>query len=116
MTTPFPLEIEERAAAELVRAAGRKGVAFLRVGVKGGGCSGLEYVVRPEEAARESDLVLELAGVTLLCDPRSAEFLQGAKLVWTGNLLTGGFSFENPNAARSCGCGTSFTPKAEEAS
>jgi iron-sulfur cluster assembly protein len=47
----------------------------------------------------------------VVCDEKSAQFLEGSVLEWTGNLIGGGFQFNNPNAARSCGCGTSFTPK-----
>ncbi|MCW5943104.1 MAG: iron-sulfur cluster assembly accessory protein [Fimbriimonadaceae bacterium] len=84
----------------------------LRVGVKGGGCSGLEYVTRLEDAPRANDLVAEFEGMRLVCDPKSARFLQGATLTFSAALLGGGFKFDNPNAARGCGCGTSFTPKA----
>ncbi len=85
--------------------------AFIRIGVKGGGCSGLEYVMKADASLREGDLLSEFDGVPVVCDPKSAKFLEGSTLVYTGNLIGGGFQFENPNAARSCGCGTSFTPK-----
>ena len=60
---------------------------------------------------RPIDIVLDVDGVSIVCDSKSAKFLEGATFDYTGNLIGGGFKFENPNAARSCGCGTSFTPK-----
>lgn len=114
MTTVFPVTVTPEAIAHFKKMRERKGEleAMLRVGVKGGGCSGLEYMMKMETSARETDLMVEIDGVTVLCDPKSAAFLNGSSLVYTGNLMSGGgFTFENPNAARSCGCGTSFTPK-----
>lgn len=108
----FPITLTAEAQEHLKKLLARKGDAnsFIRVGVKGGGCSGLEYVIRIETARRADDLVFHGDGLDVLCDPKSAEFLQGATLVYTGNLIGGGFTFENPNAKRNCGCGTSFTP------
>jgi iron-sulfur cluster assembly protein len=84
----------------------------LRLGVKGGGCSGLSYIMSLEESASERDLVYEVDGLTVLVDSKSARFLSGVTLDYnTRNLLEGGWQWTNPNAARSCGCGTSFTPK-----
>jgi len=84
----------------------------LRVGVKGGGCSGLSYVMSLEPAPREGDHVLEVEGLRVFVDPRSARFVEGTTIDFSlSNFLDGGFKFQNPNAARSCGCGTSFTPK-----
>ncbi|MCW5946457.1 MAG: iron-sulfur cluster assembly accessory protein [Fimbriimonadales bacterium] len=108
----FPVSLTEK-AIERVRKLIEKdgGGKFLRLGVKGGGCSGLEYVLRLDEAQRDGDLRAEFDGVQVAIDPKSAEFLKGATLDFTGELIGGGFKFENPNAARGCGCGTSFTPK-----
>jgi iron-sulfur cluster assembly protein len=85
--------------------------AFLRVGVKGGGCSGFEYVLKLDTLRRPSDMWTQIDGVPVACDPKSARFLAGCVVQFTGNLIGGGFAFDNPNAERSCGCGTSFTPK-----
>lgn len=112
----FPVTVDETARAHLARLIakdGREGV-FLRVGVKGGGCSGLEYVLKLDTIRREHDLVHEDDGVIVVCDAKSAVYLSGATLVYTGNLIGGGFKFENPNAGRSCGCGTSFMPKSKK--
>lgn len=85
---------------------------YLRIGVKGGGCSGLSYVMSFEEAPGERDQVYEQEGLRLVIDKKSAKFLEGVELDYTvKNLLEGGWKWSNPNAARSCGCGTSFTPK-----
>jgi iron-sulfur cluster assembly protein len=109
----FPVTVAPEAIAHFKLQRTRKGQpeAMLRVGVKGGGCSGFEYVMRMETERKATDLSVDIDGVTVLCDPKSAKFLDGATLTFTGNLMAGGFQFENPNAARSCGCGTSFTPK-----
>ncbi|HLJ56610.1 MAG TPA: iron-sulfur cluster assembly accessory protein [Chthonomonadaceae bacterium] len=89
-----------------------RGSLCLRIAVKGGGCSGLSYVMNLEESARETDLVLDAKGITVLVDRKSARFISGLNLDYTTkNLLEGGWKFTNPNAQRSCGCGTSFTPR-----
>lgn len=84
----------------------------LRLGVKGGGCSGLSYVMNFEEAPAANDAIYEVDGVTVIIDPKSAQFIGGITLDYsTANLLEGGWKFINPNAEKSCGCGTSFTPR-----
>lgn len=109
----FPIQIEPSALDYLAKMLARKGQPgdFIRVGVKGGGCSGFEYLIKIESVQRESDLELMIGEVKFVCDPKSAKFLSGALLKSSGNLIGGGLTFENPNAERSCGCGTSFTPK-----
>lgn len=87
----------------------------LRVAVKGGGCSGLSYVMSLEPEARSNDLVYESEGIRVFIDPKSARFLRGTTLDYSlKNLLEGGFLFHNPNASRTCGCGTSFQPKSTQ--
>ena len=84
----------------------------LRIAVKGGGCSGLSYVMNLEEAPGGRDQVSEIDGLTVLVDAKSAAFITGLNLDYSvKNLLEGGWKFSNPNAQRSCGCGTSFTPR-----
>jgi len=109
----FPITLTPEAVSHAKRLMARKGHEgeYLRIGVKGGGCSGYEYVIKFDQNRRESDFEQELQGLRILVDPKSAEFLAGATLAYSSELLSGGFVFENPNAARSCGCGTSFTPK-----
>lgn len=109
----FPITVTDSALAQtkrIIAKDGREGV-FLRLGVKGGGCSGFEYRMELDTVRRPIDLELVIDGVTVVCDSKSAKFLEGSTFTYTGNLIGGGFQFENPNAARSCGCGTSFTPK-----
>lgn len=111
MSAPFPVTLTDGALAQarrLLAKDGREG-AFLRVGIKGGGCSGLEYVLKIDTRRTPYDQEALLEGVPIVCDAKSAIYLQGSTLEYTGNLIGGGFRFENPNAARSCGCGTSFT-------
>lgn len=110
----FPITLTPEAverAKKLAQKDGRAGV-FLRLGVKGGGCSGLEYVMKLDTSRTGLDLSDDVDGLEVVCDSKSARFLEGSVLTYTGNLIGGGFKFENPNASRSCGCGTSFTPKA----
>ena len=81
----------------------------LRVGVVGGGCSGLSYTLAFDENPGKNDKVFELDGVKVYVDPKSYLFLNGMQLEFSTELLTGGFKFINPNAQRSCSCGTSFS-------
>jgi iron-sulfur cluster assembly protein len=86
--------------------------AGLRVGVKGGGCSGLSYTMTLDANITERDHVYEVDGLKVIVDRKSAKFLEGTVLDYTvKNLLEGGWQWSNPNAQRSCGCGTSFTPR-----
>lgn len=112
-TATFPVTLTDRAVAQVKRLLAKDGRpnAFLRLGVKGGGCSGMEYLMRLDEREIAGDLVLELEGLTVRCDPKSAEFLKGSTFDTSGNLIGGGFKFDNPNVERSCGCGTSFMPR-----
>lgn len=109
----FPIEIDAAVVPmvqRLIERSGEQG-GFLRIGVKGGGCSGFEYVLKIDTKTLASDAVATIAGVEFRCDSKSAVFLAGAKLVHTGNLIGGGFKIVNPNAERECGCGMSFTPR-----
>ncbi|HRJ26853.1 MAG TPA: iron-sulfur cluster assembly accessory protein [Fimbriimonadaceae bacterium] len=112
MPAEFPVLISAQTQEHLLKWLARKGSpgAFIRIGVKGGGCSGLEYVLKIDTERKSIDLEFSAGELLVVCDERSAKFLQGSELVYTGNLLGGNFTFENPNAKRSCGCGTSFTP------
>lgn len=80
----------------------------LRVGVKGGGCSGLTYSLGFDAETRENDLVMEISGVRLVIDAKSAFYLSGTELDFTDGLNGRGFVFNNPNAVKTCGCGSSF--------
>lgn len=112
-TKTFPIRLTEAAVKQIKRIQARENKAgtYLRIGVKGGGCSGLEYVLRFETEKKQADSEKEFDGVRVLVDDKSAVYLNGTTVDYTGQLIGGGFAFENPNAQRSCGCGTSFTPK-----
>lgn len=80
----------------------------LRLGVKGGGCSGLSYVLAFDDQRRESDTVMEVEGITVCVDPKSLFYLSGTVLDFSDGLNGRGFVFNNPQAAKTCGCGSSF--------
>ncbi|HUS47435.1 MAG TPA: iron-sulfur cluster assembly accessory protein [Phycisphaerae bacterium] len=81
----------------------------LRVGVKGGGCSGFSYTLDVTDKPAGDDEVFETNGVRVVCDPKSHLFISGSKLDYSDDLLKGGFIFNNPNAKRKCNCGASFS-------
>lgn len=86
----------------------KRPTSALRVGVKGGGCSGFTYVLDFEDKAQDTDQVFEDKGVKILVDAKSFVYLSGIQLDYTDGLSGEGFKFQNPNATRSCGCGSSF--------
>lgn len=82
----------------------------LRIGIKGGGCSGMTYVLALDEATpKQYDEVFEQDGVKILIDAKSHLYLNGMTVDYKNSLVGGGFEFNNPNAKKSCGCGTSFS-------
>ncbi|MDP4164107.1 MAG: iron-sulfur cluster insertion protein ErpA [Bacillota bacterium] len=82
--------------------------AFLRVSIKGGGCSGLSYGMGFDHEVNENDVQFEKHGIQLLVDEESAPLLKGTKIDYKESLMGGGFTIDNPNAIASCGCGSSF--------
>jgi iron-sulfur cluster assembly protein len=80
----------------------------LRLGVKGGGCSGMSYTLGFDAASRETDLVLDAEGVRIFIDSKSMFYLMGMTLDFSDGLMGKGFTFNNPNATKTCGCGSSF--------
>jgi iron-sulfur cluster assembly protein len=82
---------------------------FIRVGVKGGGCSGLSYDLSFDDKLNEGDQEFEDKGVKIVCDRKSFLYLLGTELDYSGGLNGKGFTFNNPNASRNCGCGESFS-------
>ena len=81
----------------------------LRVGVEGGGCSGLMYSLHLDNQIRDTDKVHESKGIKVVMDSRSIVYLSGTKIDFVNSMMGGGFKFINPNASRSCGCGSSFS-------
>ena len=108
---PLTITISEDAATHVRSFATQAGKADanLRVGVKGGGCSGLTYVLDIVEGPNEGDKVIEGHGLKLFIDRKSYVFLAGTVLEYSGGLNGKGFVFNNPNAKTTCGCGTSFS-------
>lgn len=80
----------------------------LRVFVAGGGCSGYQYGMALARSAEDDDIVLEQSGVRILVDPESAQHLSGAEIDYVDDIMKSGFSIFNPNATKSCACGSSF--------
>ncbi len=104
--------ISDRAAQEIKRVMEENSVpetAGLRMGVKGGGCSGFSYALGFDETSRENDRVIEANGVRVFVDEKSLPYLMGVTLDYQDGLSGKGFTFENPNATRTCGCGHSFS-------
>jgi iron-sulfur cluster assembly protein len=82
--------------------------AFLRVGVQGGGCSGLSYGMGFEQEKTEKDLEFEAYGIKVVVNKEDAPILNGTKIDYKQSMMGGGFTIDNPNAIASCGCGSSF--------
>ena len=82
--------------------------SFLRVGIRGGGCSGLEYQMKFDTELKDNDQVFEDKGIKVVVDMKSLLYLYGTELDYSGDLNGKGLVFKNPNATRTCGCGESF--------
>ncbi len=104
--------LTERAILELKRILDDQKMpdgTALRVGVKGGGCSGFSYTLGFDDQVGETDQINEVDGVRVVCDPKSFLYLSGTEIDFEDNLMGRGFKFGNPNASKSCGCGESFS-------
>ena len=102
--------VTPKAVGKIREAFQREGVnGGLRLGVLGGGCSGLSYQFKFDVKPRPTDQILNFDDVKVFIDPKSLVFLDGMTLDWKDSLIQSGFVFENPNAKKSCGCGTSFS-------
>ena len=107
------LQVTEKAIKRIRVAMAKEGIApaegGLRLGVMGGGCSGLSYSIKFDTQPRERDRVYDFDGVRVFVDPKSFLYLHGMTLDYEETLMRQGFNFINPNSTRSCGCGSSFS-------
>ena len=106
------IAITERARKEVRRIISEQNLppeTALRVGVKGGGCSGFSYTLGFDDQIAENDQIEEVEGVKVVCDPKSFLYLSGTEIDFEDNLMGRGFKFGNPNASKTCGCGESFS-------
>ncbi len=106
------ITVTERAktkALELIKNDSKPVDSFIRVGVEGGGCSGLTYKLEFDNVQNPDDKVFEDKGIKIVCDKKSFLYLIGTELDFSDGLNGKGFSFVNPNASRTCGCGESFS-------
>ena len=115
VTTPARkgIEVTERALKRIRVAMAKEGISptegGLRLGITGGGCSGLSYNIRFDSQPRDRDRVYEFDGVRIFIDPKSFIYLNGMVLDYEETLMRQGFNFINPNSTKSCGCGSSFS-------
>jgi iron-sulfur cluster assembly protein len=107
------LQVTERAVKRIRIAMAKECVSpdegGLRLGVMGGGCSGLSYSIKFDTRPRERDRIYDFDGVRVFVDPKSFLYLHGMTLDYEETLMRQGFNFINPNSSRSCGCGSSFS-------
>lgn len=105
------IALTEKAAAQVRKIKAENSIPEshgLRLAVKGGGCSGMTYVLGFDEAPKEKDVILQYHGITVFVDPKSLFFLSGTVLDFSDGLNGKGFVFNNPQAKKTCGCGNSF--------
>ena len=109
-TIKSPINFTDSAVTEIKRLMGQEGFdveKLLRVGVKGGGCSGMTYIL-DFDTKKDNDELYEADDVSFLIDKSHGIYLVGMEVNWEGGLNSRGFTFKNPNASSTCGCGTSF--------
>ena len=115
--TPAPpakgIEVTEKALEHIRLAMAKEGIdaneGGLRLGVQGGGCSGMSYSIRFDSQPRQRDRIFQFGDVRIFVDPKSFVYLSGTTLDWKETLMHRGFAFINPNAQKTCGCGSSFS-------
>jgi iron-sulfur cluster assembly protein len=105
------IQVTPKAVQKIRDAFSKQGIedGGLRLGVLGGGCSGLSYQFKFELKPRATDHIFDFEGVHVYVDPKSMVYLDGMTLDYKESLMQSGFAFDNPHAAKSCGCGTSFS-------
>lgn len=110
ITSQAPVSFTEGAVNEIKRLMNEPGFdssKYLRVGVKGGGCSGMTYVL-DFDALSGKDEMFEISGIPFIINPAHGIYLAGMQIQFEGGLNSRGFTFNNPNASKTCGCGSSF--------
>jgi iron-sulfur cluster assembly protein len=109
----MPVILTETAAREIKSICEQQKLdlhnVYLKVGVKGGGCSGFSYLLDLTEKKADNDEVFEQEGVRIICDPKSLLYLEGTQIDFRDEIMGRGFVFKNPNATSTCGCGASFS-------
>jgi iron-sulfur cluster assembly accessory protein len=108
--TATPVKLTSQAIEEIKRLMNEEGFdknQLLRLGVKGGGCSGMTYVLGFDTLGTNDD-TFEIEGIPCIMQKAHAIYLMGMEVDWQGGLNSRGFTFNNPNASKTCGCGTSF--------
>lgn len=105
----MPVDLTPAAVERGKQLLAEKGATWLRIGIRGGGCSGLEYFMDYLSAPAEGDKQFDLGGLQVCVDKKSYLFLNGTTIDYARSLVKSGFVFENPTAKRSCSCGDSFT-------
>lgn len=104
--------VSATAAEQIKKQLTKRGTpeAYLRLGIRGGGCSGFSYVLQFEDnPPKAKDILFEVEGVRVIVDSKSILYLNGSTLDWESTMMNRGFKFLNPNEKSSCGCGHSFT-------
>ncbi len=110
MTATTSVSISASAAARIKEIlAEQASASMLRVGVKGGGCSGFSYVFDFADAVNDDDILIERDGAQVVIDETSIPFMEGSEIDFVDELIGASFKIKNPNATASCGCGTSFS-------
>lgn len=106
------ITLTSRATLEIARIIAEEnlGGVYLRIGVRGGGCSGFNYTLGFDDSRpSEVDQIFEQEGIKIVCDPKSFLYVNGIEIDFETSLMGRGFKFNNPNASNSCGCGESFS-------
>lgn len=106
-TLQTPVKLTASAIQEIKRLLSEAKAPWLRIGVKGGGCSGMTYVLEFDKKS-DNDNEFDIEGIPCIMDKSHAMYLLGMEIDWSGGLNARGFTFKNPNAGTTCGCGTSF--------
>ncbi len=107
------IKLTDKATAEILRIMSNQKIApdthYLRFGIRGGGCSGFEYILGFDNSASEEDEIVEESGIRIAIEKKALTFTEGTEIDFEETLMERHFVFTNPNATRTCGCGTSFS-------